>query len=306
MQDNNFRFMPIEPILSKTDAANRNHTGQLFSPHSKIWQVDREMALLLAGGRALLLQLAHPKVAAGVSQYSRFQQNPLARLQRTMTAMWSIGFDESAKAYAALERVGNIHKHVHGFVPANEATPRDTSYDARDPQLLMWVHATLIDSAIVAYDLFVKPLSLQEKARYYEDSKKLTDLFDIPNDMVPQSLGEFARYFNDMLQGNTLAVGPVARSLAHDIVYPKPWILRPLAPLFRVVTAGLLPERLRNAYGLKWNRSRENIFWLFARLFRLLLPLIPGPVRIVPNARAAEKRLGFPKRASRFSQERRA
>ena len=278
---------------SHTDAANRDHTGQLFSPHSMIWQVDREMALLLAGGRALLLQLAHPKVAAGVAQYSRFQLNPLARLQSTMSAMWSIGFDESAKAYATLERVGNIHKRVHGTVEDHEAVARGISYDARDPQLLMWVHATLIDSAMVAYDLFVKPLSLQEKARYYEESKKLAELFDIPNAIVPRSLGEFSAYFDKMIQGNTIAVGPTARSLAHDIVYPTPWILRPAAPLFRVVTAGLLPERLRSAYGLKWNGPREKVFWLFARLFRLLLPFIPGPVRIVPNARAAEKRLGL-------------
>jgi uncharacterized protein (DUF2236 family) len=264
------------------------------------------MALLLAGGRALLLQLAHPKVAAGVAHYSRFQQNPLARLQRTMSAMWSIGFDESAKAYAALERVGNIHMRVHGTVEDHEAVARGTPYDARDPQLLMWVHATLIDSAIVAYDLFVKPLSLAEKARYYEDSKKLAELFDIPNAIVPRSLDEFSAYFDEMIQGNTIAVGPAARSLAHDIVYPSPWILRPAAPLFRVVTAGLLPERLRSAYGLKWNRRTEKIFWLFARLFRLLLPLIPGPVRIVPNARAAEKRLGLSKTASRFSPARRA
>jgi uncharacterized protein (DUF2236 family) len=251
------------------------------------------MALLLAGGRALLLQLAHPKVAAGVAQYSRFQQDPLARLQRTMSAMWSIGFDESATAYGALKRVGNVHKQVHGSVPAGEAVPPTTRYDARDPQLLMWVHATLIDSAIMAYDLFVKPLSIQEKARYYEESKKLAELFDIPYAIVPRSLAEFSAYFDEMIQGNTIAVGPTARSLAHDIVYPTPWILRPAAPLFRVVTAGLLPERLRSAYGLKWNGPREKVFWLFARLFRLLLPLIPGPVRIVPNARAAEKRLGL-------------
>ena len=251
------------------------------------------MALLLAGGRALLLQLAHPKVAAGVAQYSRFQQNPLARLQRTMSAMWSIGFDESAKAYGALARVGNIHKQVHGSVRAGEAVPPGTRYDARDPQLLMWVHATLVDSAIMAYDIFVKPLSLQEKARYYEESKKLAALFEIPDEVVPQSLAEFRVYFDKMLQGNTLAVGPTARSLAHDIVYPRPWILRPAAPLFRVVTAGLLPERLRSAYGLRWNRRRETIFRLFVRFFRLLLPLVPAPLRIVPNARAAEKRLGL-------------
>jgi uncharacterized protein (DUF2236 family) len=293
-------------MSDQTGTANRNYTGQLFSPHSIIWQVDREMALLLAGGRALLLQLAHPKVAAGVAHYSRFQQNPLARLQRTMSAMWSLGFDESAMAYAALQRVGNIHKHVHGFVEAGEAVPPGTPYNARDPQLLMWVHATLVDSAILAYDLFVKPLSHQEKARYYEESKKLAELFDIPNEVVPRSLEEFNAYFGKMLQGNTIAVGPLARSLAHDIVYPRPWILRPAAPLFRVVTAGLLPERLRTAYCLKWNRPREKVFWLFARLFRLLLPLIPGPVRIVPNARAAEKRLGLSKPANRFSQARRA
>ena len=259
------------------------------------------MALLLAGGRALLLQLAHPKVAAGVAHYSRFQQNPLARLQRTMSAMWSIGFDESARAFAALERVGNIHKQVHGFVQADEALPRGTPYDARDPQLLMWVHATLVDSAILAYDLFVKPLSHQEKTRYYEESKKLAELFEIPNEVVPRSWEEFGSYFDQMIQGNTIAVGPAARSLAHDIVHPRPWILRPAAPLFRVVTAGLLPERLRTAYGLKWNRPREKVFWLFGRLFRLLLPLVPARVRIVPNARAAEKRLRFPKSEFRSS-----
>jgi uncharacterized protein (DUF2236 family) len=275
----------------QTDTANRDNAGQFFSPGSTIWQVDREMALLLAGGRALLLQLAHPKVAAGVAQYSRFQQNPLARLQRTMSAMWSIGFDESENAHAALERVSNIHKHVHGSVQSDESVPHGTSYDARDPQLLMWVHATLVDSAMIAYDLFVKPLSVQEKARYYEDSKKLAELFDIPNAVFPQSLSEFNAYFDDMLKGKTIAVGPAARSLAHDIVYPQPWILRPAAPLFRVVTAGLLPERLRIAYGLKWSERRRKMFWLFARVVRLLLPLVPGPLRIVPNARAAEKRL---------------
>jgi uncharacterized protein (DUF2236 family) len=290
----------------QADTANQKNTVQLFSPDSTIWQVDREMALLLAGGRALLLQLAHPKIAAGVAQYSRFQQNPLARLQRTMSTMWSIGFDESAKAYAAIERVGNIHKRVHGSVQLNEPVARGTRYDARDAQLLMWVHATLVDSAMVAYDLFVRPLSAEEKFRYYEDSKRLAELFDIPKAVIPESLREFSAYFDEMLSGNTLAVGPAARSLAHDIVYPRPLILRPAAPLFRVMTAGLLPERLRTAYGLKWNELRRKVFWLFAHAVRLVLPLLPGPIRIVPNARAAERRLRSPKQAVRLSPARRA
>ena len=293
-------------MANKTETANAADAGQLFSPHSKIWQVDREMALLLAGGRALLLQLAHPKVAAGVAQYSRFQQNPLARLQRTLSAMWSIGFDESEKAYAALARVANIHKHVHGAVQSDEPVACGTSYDARDPQLLMWVHATLVDSAMVAYDLFVKPLSAEEKSRYYQESKRLAELFEIPRGAIPESLSEFSDYLDEMLTGNTLAVGPSARSLAQDIVYPRPLILRPAAPLFRVVTAGLLPERLRTAYGLKWNPRRKQVFWLFAKLFRLLLPLVPAVIRVVPHARAAEKRLRLLKEANRFSPARRA
>jgi uncharacterized protein (DUF2236 family) len=159
---------------------------------------------------------------------------------------------------------------------------------------------------MVAYDLFVRPLSAEEKSRYYEDSKTLANLFEIPKTVLPESLSEFSAYFDEMLSGNTLAVGPAARSLAHDIVYPRPLILRPAAPLFRVVTAGLLPERLRIAYGLKWNQRRRTVFWLFAHAVRLLLPLLPGSIRIVPNARAAEKRLLSPKQANRFSQVRQA
>ncbi|MEX0801765.1 MAG: oxygenase MpaB family protein [Candidatus Binatia bacterium] len=276
---------------SQSDHSKRITSGQFFSPDSKIWQVDREMALLLAGGRALLLQLAHPKVAAGVAAHSRFQENPLARLQRTMNTMWSIVFDNTQNARAALLQVTNIHKQVHGLVQPGESVPIGTRYDAQDPELLLWVHATLIDSAIIAYDLFVKPLSADEKSLYYEDSKKLAQLFGIPDPIIPASPADFNAYMMRMVMSDALAVGPMARSLAHEIVYPRPWLLRPAAPLFRVVTAGLLPERLRNAYGLSWNERREKIFRLFAKAVRYSRPLAPRPLRIVPNARSAEKRL---------------
>lgn len=263
----------------------------MFAPGSMIWQIDREMALLLAGGRALLLQLAHPKIAAGVAAHSRFQENPLARLQRTMNAMWSIVFDDCQQARATLLRVKDTHQQVRGAVGAGEAMPAGTRYDARDVHLLLWVHATLIDSALLAYNLFVKRLSADEKFRYYGDAKKLGGLFDIPEAAMPATLAEFNAYFDGMLGGNTLSVGPSARSLAQDILYPQPAILRPAGPLFRVVTAALLPERLRQAYDLKWNRRRATVFSLFATIVRYSLPLAPRFLRVVPNARAAEKRL---------------
>ena len=81
---------------------------------------------------------------------------------------------------------------------------------------------------------------------------------------------------------------PLARS-PKEILCPSPWVLKPAAPLFRLVTAGLLPERLRKAYGLGWNKRKEKIFRSFAKGIRGLLPLVPGPLRIVPNARAIGK-----------------
>lgn len=264
-----------------------------FSPDTMIWQVDREIILLLAGGRALLMQLAHPKVAAGVAEHSHFKEDPLGRLYRTMSAMWSIGFDEMSEARASLEQVKSVHRRIHGITSPAELAPFGTPYDALDIELLLWVHATLIDSAIVAYDLFVKPLASDEKCRYYDDSKKLAHLFEIPETLVPTSLADFNSYLERMLVNGEIAVGPTARALAEEILYPSPWILRPAGPLFRLVTAGLMPERLREGYGLGWNKRQEKLFRFFTKTIQRLLPLVPVPLRIVPNARAAEKRRRF-------------
>jgi uncharacterized protein (DUF2236 family) len=263
---------------------------RFFSRDAMIWQVDREMVLLLAGGRALLMQLAHPKVAAGVAKHSHFRADPLGRLYRTMGAMWSIVFDEASKARASLEQVKNVHRRIHGIISPAESVSLGTPYDALDVELLLWVHATLIDSAMVAYDLFVKRLAHDEKARYYDDSKNLAHLFEIPETLVPASLVDFNRYMDRMLGGSEIAVGPTARALAKEILRPRPWVLKPAAPLFRLVTVGLLPERLRKAYGLGWNKRKEKMFRSFAKGVRGLLPVVPGPLRIVPNARAMEKR----------------
>ena len=264
---------------------------RFFSAATVFWQVHREMILLLAGGRALLMQLAHPKVAAGVAEHSHFKEDPLGRLYRTMNTMWSIVFDETSEARMALDQVKHIHQKVRGLVSSAEPWAAGTPYDALEQELLLWVHATLIDSALVGYDLFVKPLTAAEKSRYYDDTKKLAYLFEISEDFVPASLPAFNAYMESMAAGNDIVVGPTARSLAEEILDPRPWILWPAKPLFRLITAGLLPEGLRSAYGLRWNQQRERAFFALAKLIRSLLPLAPKILRIVPNARAAEKKM---------------
>ena len=253
------------------------------------WQVDREIVLLLAGGRALLMQLAHPKIAAGVADHSHFKQDPLGRLYRTMSTMWSITFGDMSEARLALHQVKSVHRQVHGEIKPGEPLPAGTRYDAFDEELLLWVHATLIDSAMLGYDLFVRPLTQLEKSRYYEDSKKLAELFEIRSTIVPSSLAEFYHYVECMLAGNAIAVGSTARSLAEEILRPKPWILRPGAPWFRLVTAGSLPEGLRRGYGVNWNGRDEKMFRWVTRVIRFFLPLVPKPLRIVPHARRAER-----------------
>lgn len=259
-----------------------------FKPASEFWQVHREMVLLLAGGRALLMQLAHPKVAAGVDEHSRFQQSPFDRLRRTMSAIWSVVFAQRAQARSALEKLDNVHAKVRGAVPSGEPSFAGMPYDAMDQELLLWVHATLIDSAMIAYDLFVAPMTAPVRNAYYDDSKKLAVLFGVEKERVPPSLAEFEMYMNRMIAGDTIVVGPTARRLAHDVLYARPWIFKIAGPLFRLVTAGLLPETLRDGYGLGWSAERGKTLATFAKTVRTVLPFVPALVRVVPNARAAE------------------
>ncbi len=265
---------------------------RLFSRDSMIWKIDREMILLLGGGRALLMQLAHPKVAAGVGNHSQFQEDPIGRLQRTMNTMWLIVFDEWDQAQTALRRVKEVHCRVEGTTRDGEALPSGTPYAARDPELLLWVHATLVDSAIRVYELLVHSLSREQKIEYYEETKRLAHLFDVPESLMPVSLEAFERYMSQMIGGGAISVGASARAMAQEILYPRPWVLKMGGPLFAFITAGLLPEKLRDGYGLAWNEPRERIFRLLTASLRTFHPLLPAPIRVVPQARAAEKRLG--------------
>ena len=95
-----------------------------------------------------------------------------------------------------------------------------------------------------------------------------------------------------MLSGDAIVVGPAARSLAQEILHPRPLVLKMAGPLFVLITAGLLPERLREGYGLNWDARKEKRFRWLVKTIRVSLPFVPRPLRIVPNARSAEKSLG--------------
>jgi uncharacterized protein (DUF2236 family) len=278
--------------VSKNFQTNESGSAQkrFFAPEGVIWRVDRELALLLGGGRALLMQLAHPKVAAGVADHSDFSTDPLGRLTRTMATMWSIVFDDLPRAQASLERLEQVHRQVRGTVGQPDVLAPRTPYSARDPELLLWVHATLVDSALATYGLFVKPLSADERREYYRESMRLGILLGVPETKLPESFEEFDAYMKEMIDSEAISVGVTAIALSRAILHPRPLVLKPFAPLSAFITAGLLPPKLRREYGLAWNGRRERILRRVAGSTRAALPLVPAVLRVVPQARAAESR----------------
>ncbi|HLE30361.1 MAG TPA: oxygenase MpaB family protein, partial [Anaerolineales bacterium] len=170
-------------------------SAPLFSPESVFWRVNREWLTALAGPRALLLELAHPLVAAGVVGHSHFRRDPLGRLYRTLRAMTDVTFGKPAQAYETARHIHACHRRVTGTL-AKEVGPylAGTPYRANDPLLKLWVLATLIDSSLRTYDLLVAPLSLADRRAYYDDSQCLARLLGIPPDLTPPAYEDFCNY----------------------------------------------------------------------------------------------------------------
>ncbi len=209
-------------------------TRSLFGPGSVTWRVNREAVLLLGGGRALLLQVAHPLVAAGVAAHSQFRSEPLRRLWRTLDLTLTITFADAARAIAAVRQIERVHARVHGRLRADVGPfKRGTRYDANDPELLLWVHATLVDTALLVYERFVAPLPGKAKAAYYEESTIAARLFGIPEHLIPPRLADFRVYVKRMVSGDTLAVSAASREIAASILRPP--VALPLQPAFRIV-----------------------------------------------------------------------
>lgn len=234
-------------------------------------RVNRENVLLLGGGRALLMQLAHPKVAAGVDEHSDFRAHPVRRLRRTIRMTMAIVFGDRETALAAARAVNQTHAKVRGH-----------DYRALDPDLLLWVHATLVDSALVTYERFVKPLSAQEREDFFQESRLIGELLGIPRDRFPATFSDFRRYVSSMV-GETLEVGPLALELGKLVLRPRVRLVPgPVMIPFEIVTAGLLPPVLRERYGLAWARPQQRAFRLMTIAVPRLVAATPPVLRVWP------------------------
>jgi uncharacterized protein (DUF2236 family) len=256
----------------------------LFGPRSRAWRINRETVLLLGGGRALLMQVAHPFVAAGVADHSDFTRSPFNRLWRTVDAALTVIFGDSERWRAVVGRVGAIHDGVRG-------TRGSTAYSAVDPELLLWVHATLVDASIAAYDAFVGPLPGAIRERYYLEMRRMGTAFGVPEPVHPHTYAAFRAYVDRTI--DELVVTDESRAVARRVLSPAmPPVVVPAGLLGGLASVGLLPQRIRRELGLRWNRGTQAALVSMAATLRTTVPLLPDRVRVWPHARAAAARLG--------------
>ena len=293
-----------------------------YGPDSESWRINREAtALLAAAPRALLLQLAHPLVAEGVAQHSNFREDPRARLEGTLRSYMRLVYGTASEARAEIRRLNRLHQRVRGPVrdPVALALGR-AEYEARAADLSLWVHATLIDSTLVAYEAWIEPLPAARAARFYEETRPIGLAFGIPDDVLPPDIAAFRAYFDGMVApGGPIRVTPTAREMVAAVLHPKlGTMLLPTAPprdpgvVARAVSAALdfvpaplydwamwpgvrlLPPRIREEYGIGDGIERRAVDAWLSTSFRLWRRIVPVPLRWMPQATRAFERAGGP------------
>ena len=264
----------------------------LFGPSSLVWHVGRERVLLAGGTAALLLQVAHPLVAAGVAAHSDFSSDPLRRLRVTLDATLTITFGDTAQAHAAAATVRRRHRSVHGVLPTPTGSlAAGTPYRADDPDLALWVFCTLVWSAVATREEFVGRLTRGERDTYYDQIKDFGRLFGVTGVKLPADYHALTDYFDHMIE-SSLAVGPAARVLAgHILTLDEPVLPWPIRHAPGVLSAALLPAQVREAYGLRWRRRERFVYAALRLVTRSILPVLPARVRYWPHYREALLRM---------------
>jgi uncharacterized protein (DUF2236 family) len=263
----------------------------VFGPGSAMWQIDREAILFLGAGRALLLQLAHPWVAAAITEHSSALADPIGRFHRTFDIVFTLVFGSLDQAMAASRRLHRRHAEIFGRIPTSVGAYAEGSrYLANEVSALMWVHATIVDTALAVHDLVLPPLGKEARERYYADCRLLGLLFGIPLESQPADWAAFATYMEASVRSEMLAVGPAARELGLRVLAGAGRL--PVPRWYGAVTATLMPEPLRAAFALPFGESEQRRAQRALKIIRRAYPALPARVRYVGPYQEAVGRLG--------------
>jgi len=293
-RDHSFEIVGAETLeceLNQVRAAAAGSLAGIFGPRSVTWRVDREAAIFLGAGRALLLQLAHPWVAAAIGQHSDTFADPISRFHRTFSVVFTMVFGRLEQSLHAARRLHRRHSAISGTMQlAAGPFPAGSFYCANCVPALRWVHATLTETALMAYTIVLPALTPEERERYYAESRLFAALFGIPQASLPEGWAAFSAYTEAMAQSDTLTVTDSARAMAHRLLAgTDTWF--PIPASYRALTAELLPPPLREAFALRYDKAERRAVQNLIGWARRIYPLLPSRLRYVGPYQEAEQRL---------------
>ena len=246
----------------------------LFEEGDLIRVVGREGLLIASGGTASLLQTAHPKIAQGVYDHSCTAEDPLRRLKGTMQWVYAVMFGTREEAEWVSAAVKEMHDKVAG-----------PGYQANDAELQVWVAATLFAVAVDAYGLiFRRVFTIKELESYYQQTKIFATILGCPDGVMPETYADFREYYVWML--GEIRISDESRAIAEQVLHPRLPLGRlnePALAVFRLITAGLMPDPIRVQYGWKWDAGRERRYRLLMGSFAVVYPHLPGRIRTLPR-----------------------
>ena len=253
-------------------------------PDSVAWRYAGDARLFTASGYALLLQVSHPTVGAGVTEHSDFKADPWGRLLRTLDYAYSMVYGGPELATEIGRRVFEMHKRIRGVKPDGEP------YHALEPDAYAWVHMTLAEAIVAGHERFGRPLRADQKEALWQDWLRQAPLIGVRDGEMPGSWTSFRLLFRETVAErlqDTEAVHDVLDTLGKPTGPPLPALPRALWPLARVplsrlgwlATVGLLPPPLRERFGLRWTRAHQAELNAVGALSRATTPLLPRSLR---------------------------
>jgi len=265
----------------------------------------REPLLILGAGRALLMQAANPLVAQGALDHSGFDRDPYGRLERTIEWVTLVCFGTTAEAERATAQVNALHRRVVGRLPAAGATARieaGTQYNASDADLLRWVHATFVETMLVTHDALVGGLDDGLRDEFVREWHAVAALMRVPRRLLWRDAAALRSYVTRQVDRGPAAPGPGSRLVAATVLHPpvSSPVLRPGMELLGFIAAGLLPDRVREGYGIPWSGAHAAAHRTIRATLRTVRPALPRRLRISPvyDLALARARGRWPERAA--------
>jgi uncharacterized protein (DUF2236 family) len=247
-------------------------------------RLNRELFVALGSTAAVLLQIAHPLVAAGVDQHSDFRRDPFGRFHRTANTSLDAVFGDTPRAKRALRRIDARHVSVKG-------TDADGHhYRAQDPQLLLWVQATLVLTSLRWYELVAGSLPAADRQRYWDEGKVFARELGVPGDLFPRTIGDLELYEREMLETDVVP-NATSRLVARTVLHPFTALPDAVYWPLDVIAAGLVPCSLRDAFGLRWGTAERLFFRFVIEALKIWRALAPRWLAIVPHARLYDRRV---------------